>query len=91
MARKQITAPSYHDRLNAASATADAALSVFEKIAADLDQAAHTKAIVAEDIQAEINEMDARIRELCYLRDLATEHSDEHFAHADKIRAFVGA
>lgn len=84
-------APSFHDRLNTESAKAEAALSVFQQIAADLEEAAQSKFDIAYDIQSEIEHLDAQIRELVYLREHAKDHANEHSVQADKIRALVGA
>lgn len=82
--------PSFEDRLNAASAKAAAALSVFEVAAVDLDLAGQEKELVAIEIA---NKRDALFEEIDRLSRLETEAldaSDKDYNTASKIRAFVG-
>lgn len=70
-------------RLAKAGALATAALNIFERTAAELDEAARLQFEVVDDIQAE------RLR-LAKLQDDAARQAMANEDAADKIRALIG-
>jgi hypothetical protein len=90
--KKPAPAPlSFEDRLCAAHAQADAAVSVVETIATDLEQAAAEKRAVVIDIDTETDRLYALLDHLSVLRSEALEYEAKNLAKADKIRALVSA
>lgn len=83
--------PSFEERLSAAHATADAAVSVVETIASDLEQAAADKRAIISDIDAETERLYGLLDHLSVLRSEAVEFEARNLAKADKIRALVSA
>lgn len=83
--------PSFEERLSAAHATADAAVSVVETIASDLETAAAEKRSVIEDIDAETSRLYGLLDHLSVLRSEAVEYEAKNLAKADKIRSLVSA
>jgi hypothetical protein len=83
--------PSFEDRLNSAHAQADAAVSVVETIALDLEQAATSKRELVIDIDGETARLVALLDHLSVLRSEALEFEAKNLAKADKIRSLVSA
>lgn len=88
---KYVPAPSFEDRLNAAHAQADAAVSVVETIATDLELAAADKRAIVSDIDVETQRLVALLDHLSVLRSEAVEFEAKNLAKADKIRSLVSA
>jgi hypothetical protein len=89
--KKTTPAPSFEERLGAAHATADAAVSIVETIAVDLEQAASDKRAIVADIDAEVDKLYATIDSLCVLREEAEESEAENLAKANNIRSLLSA
>lgn len=82
--------PSFEDRLNAANAKAGAALSIFEKAAVDLEDAAREKEFVATEAFEKREALLAQAAELDQFEAVALAGADKDYITANKIRAFVG-
>jgi len=82
--------PTFEERLNAANATAMAALSVFELAATDLERAANEKEVVAIEVSAKREELIAAADDLLVLEAEALAQAGVNYDKATKIRSFVG-
>lgn len=89
--KKPVEAPSFETRLNAAHATAEAAVSSFELIASDLESAAVQKRALVVDIDGEIDRLYDVIASLVELRDEADLFASANEVKAGNIRALVSA
>ena len=87
---KKKTEPSFEERLNAASAQAAAATSVFDRVAADLEKAGQEKEILAQDIRNEVARLLALVDEYVALEDEALQAAASNYDKAMSVRALVG-
>lgn len=80
---------SFEERLNAAQSTADAAVSVVETIARDLETAADEKSLLIIEIGEEIERLDGLIDQLETLRAEAVVAEADSLAKASNIRTLI--
>lgn len=83
--------PSLEERLNAAHATAEAAVSVVSSIADDLEQAVVEKKGIISDIDFEADRLYATLDNLAKLRAEAVEAKAATLTKVNKFRALVSA
>jgi hypothetical protein len=91
MLTKKKTTPTFEERLSSAHAKADAAASVVETIASDLEDAAAEKSSIIVDIDKEVEGLYATIDALCVLREEAVEFEGKNLAKAANIRSLLSA
>lgn len=87
---KKKAEPTFAQRHNAISASAGAALSVFNQIAADLEGAANDAADLATDISFEIEALEQKIRDLHAHRNQVEKTAADSRTQANNVRALVG-